>query len=313
MTTRIGVMDAGDPLLSVVVTVIEGGVALERTLAALDAQEAPPPLEVLVPYDETVAGIGELAVRFPAARFLALGRVITEHPPSSAAGQHELFDRRRAAGVREARGQLVAIVEDRGTPRADWARTAVRLHTTLAHAVIGGAVDPLAPRLLEFAAHVCDFGRYTPPFDDGPRAWVSDVNVVYKRAALEQTRALWAERYHEPVVHWALQHAGETLYLSNALVVRHQRTPMAVTALLRERFHWGRLFGVIRGRSMPLVRRLAFGLASPIIPPMLYARHVGALAGKGRLVRVLAATPALLLLLVTWTAGEAAGVLTRRT
>jgi hypothetical protein len=46
---------------------------------------------------------------------------------------------------------------------------------------------------------------------------------------------------------------------------------------------------------------------------MLYARHVGALAGKGRLVRVLAATPALLLLLVTWTAGEAAGVLTRRT
>lgn len=302
-----------DPRLSVVLTVVEGGAAVGRALDALLAQEAPPPLEIVVPYDDSAADVGALAARYPDVRFLALGHVATEQPPSSAAGEHELFDRRRAAGLAVTTGDLVAILEDRGTARKDWARTAVRLHASLPNGVIGGAIDPLPSRLLEFAIHVCDFTRYTSPFVSGPREWVSDVNVVYKRRVLDATRELWRERYQEPVVHWSLQKAGEALYLSDALVVLHRRAPVPLSALAHERFHWGRLFGAIRGRSMRPAQRLFFALSAPLIPLVLLARHARAQATKGRLARVVAAVPALLFLLVTWTAGEVAGVVTRRT
>lgn len=304
---------SADPRLSIVLTVVEGGPAVARALDALLAQEAPPPLEIVVPYDDTAAYLDDLAPRYPAVRFLALGHVPTEQPPTSAAGEHELFDRRRAAGLAVTTGELVAILEDRGTPRADWARTAVRLHAALPNGVIGGAIDPLPSRLLEFAIHVCDFTRYTSPFVAGPREWVSDVNVVYKRRVLEQTRELWRERYQEPVVHWSLQKSGEALYLSDALVVLHRRAAVPLSVLAHERFHWGRLFGAIRGRSMSAAQRLVFAASAPLIPFVLLLRHARAQAAKGRLGRVLAAVPALLFLLVTWTAGEVAGVVTRRT
>lgn len=302
-----------EPLLSVILTVVEGGASVERVLAALAAQQDAPPLEILVPYDASIADTGALAARWPAVRFLALGHVPTEQPADTAAGEHELFDRRRAAGLAAAQGALVAIIEDRGAPRADWARTAVRLHTELPHAVIGGAIDPLPSALREFAIHVCDFTRYTSPFVRGARDWVSDVNVVYKRRALDATQGQWRERYQEPVVHWALQQAGETLWLDDRLVVEHVRRPVGWSALLGERYHWGRLFGAIHGRTLSAPARMVRVAMAPLVPLVLWQRHARTHAAAGRLVRVLAATPAMLLLLAGWSVGEATGVLTRRT
>lgn len=304
---------ATTPLLSVVLTVVEGGASVERVLRALASQDGAPLMEVVVPYDDSIREIGALASRWPHVRFLALGHVPTEQPAHSAAGEHELFDRRRAAGLAVVQGSLVSIIEDRGAPRKDWARTAVALHAELSHAVIGGAIDPEPSALREFAIHVCDFTRYTSPFTRGARDWVSDVNVVYKRRALEQTRELWKERYQEPVVHWSLQQAGEVLWLDDRLVVEHQRKPVGWSALLSERFHWGRLFGAIHGRTLSAPARMARVLGAPLVPFVLWLRHARAHAAAGRLGRVLAATPQILLLLAAWSVGEATGVLTRRT
>ena len=136
---------------------------MPRLLRALRSQDDAPPMEILVPYDDSARDVLTLQGEFPEVQFLSLGSVATEHPASSASGEHELFDRRRAVGIAAARGDLIAIVEDRGAPRRDWARTAVRLHTALPHAVIGGAIDPLPTGLVGFAIHVCDFTRYTSP------------------------------------------------------------------------------------------------------------------------------------------------------
>jgi hypothetical protein len=304
--------DAG-VLLTVVVTIVEGREAVRRVLRALTTQETPPALEILVPFDQSVREVATLEAEFPSVRFLALGDVSTELPLSSAGGEHELFDRRRAAGLKIARGDLIAIIEDRGAPVADWARTVVALHAEMSHAVIGGAIDPLPSSLLQWAIHVCDFTRYTSPFDGGPRDWVSDVNVSYKRSALQQTEALWRERYQEPVVHWALQQAGETLYLSPALRVEHRRAPVPLGQLMSERFHWGRLFGAIRGRRMDPLRRMVLACATPLIPLVVLVRHGRAQAAKGQGLRFLRASPAVLALLFVWTAGEITGVVTRRT
>lgn len=305
-------------MLTVVVTVVDGGDALRRCLTGLLAQADAPHMEVLVPIDSTTAAESAVVAGMAnsgghVVRCVELGQLLTSNPPSSTAGQHELIDRRRAAGLAAAHGEVVAIVEDRAVPKPDWAATAVRLHRQLPHLVIGGAVENGRQGLLESAVYFCDFGRYQRPFDPGPRHYVSDVNVVYKRRALELTRDIWRTRYHEPLVHWALERAGETLFLSPELVVEEHRDHLTSMGLLVERFAWGRLFGSLRVRDASAVRRLALAARSPLIPMVLFGRFLRDRVTKGaRVGSILRVAPAVGLLVASWAAGEAAGYLTAR-
>jgi hypothetical protein len=300
-----------DGLLSVVVTVVDGGAALRRCLTALTSQADAPAMELLVPYDSTITLVAQLAAEFPAVRFVDAGPPAGQPPFSSARGQHALIDRRRAVGLAAATGDLVGVVEDRGVPRPDWAAAAVRLHRALPNLVIGGAVENGRDHWLNWAVYWCDFGRYQLPFDRGPRHYLTDVNVVYKRQALEQTRDIWREKYHEPLVHWALESAGETLLLTPELVVDQLRDGLTVTGLLKERLAWGRLFGSLRVRESSRVRRIALTAISPLLPALLFWRlireQVRKGAPSGRLLRV---GPATLALLTAWAAGEALGYAT---
>ena len=301
----------GSPVLSIVVTIVDGGEVLRRFLDALTHQEDAPTMEIIVPFDASVAETASFQDEFPTILFLDLGVIPTERPIRSAAGQHELYDRRRAAGLAATRGELVAILEDRGAPRSDWAKSVVRLHQQ-PYAVIGGAIEPARGDLLNWAFYVCDFGRYGLPFTSGPASWVSDVNVTYKRKAVDETRHLWKERFREPVVHWALQERGETLYLSSDLVVEHRRPPTTLAVLLPERFHWGRLFGHIRAMRLSTPKRLAYALMGPLIPLVLFVRHARTQQKKGHFGRYMRAAPATALLLIAWTTGEVWGYLTKR-
>jgi hypothetical protein len=298
------------PLLSVVITIVDGGEALRRCLGALQAQAETVQMETLVPFDSSVEDLTPHRLAFPDVTFLDMGVVPTIHPPPSAAGQHELYDRRRAAGLAAARGQLVAILEDRAAPAPGWALAAVRLHGQHSVGVIGGAVEPVDSSLLNWAFWVCDFARYALPFSAGPARWVSDVNVTYKREVLDQVRELWDERFQEPKVHWALLSRGETLYLSPALVVYHQQPPLRLGPLLPQRFQWGRLFGAVRARHSDRMTRLGLILLSPAIPCLLLARQARILRRRRNSIRFIRALPALLVLLTAWALGEAWGLLT---
>ena len=265
MTASAAGRASGSPLLSVVVTIVDGGEVLRDCLKALAHQVDPPTMQIIVPYDASAAETANFQREFPTVHFLDLGVIRTERMIRSAAGQHELYDRRRSAGLAAASGDLVAILEDRGIPRSDWARSVVRLHEQ-PYAVIGGAIEPARSDLLNWAFYVCDFGRYGLPFTSGPAPWVSDVNVTYKRKVVDETKEFWKERFREPIVHWALQARGETLYLSSDIVVEHRRPPTTLAVLLPERFHWGRLFGHIRAMHLSTPKRLAYAVMGPLIP-----------------------------------------------
>ncbi len=297
--------------LSVVVTIVDAGPALVRCLTALAAQRDPPDLEVLVPWDDTVPGIPALRDQFAAFRFLGLGRVPTARPAHGPAGQHELFDRRRAAGLAAATGDVIAILEDRGVPTLDWARTMVALHGRLPHAAIGGAIENGHEGLLQWAVYFCDFNRYQRPFAAGVRPYISDVNIGYKRGALEATADLWRTRYHETTVHWALQRAGETLYLTPDLAVAQCRDALRLLPLIKERFAWGRLFAYTRARESGLPARVTLAPLAPLLPGLLLVRHARLQINKRvRLGRFLRAAPVVLMLLVAWSFGEAVGYIT---
>lgn len=300
--------------LSVVVTIVEGGAALDRCLAALGAQIEPPELEVILPYDASVPlDVVSRASRFTWVRALPLGPVTTDHPIGSHAAQHELFDRRRAAGLKAATGEVIAILEDRGAPRGDWARNAVRLHEALPHAVIGGAIEHVPTTPAAWAVYLCDFGRYQLPFESRVAEWVSDVNVTYKRRALERTAALWSSRYHENRVHSALLALGETLYLSSELIVDHRRDVPNERALLDERFHWGRLFGSTRVRDSSTLQRIGYIALSGALPIVLLSRLAKHARRSGvPVTRFLRASPRITGFLTAWVAGEVVGYVTRK-
>lgn len=297
-------------LLSVIVTIVDGGSTLTGCLEAILNQERSPPLEVLVPYDDSVAGIAEVATRFPQCRFVSMGPVRTHAASTSFLGQHELIDRRRSAGLAAASGDLVAIVEDRGVPRARWAASAVALHAEYPHAVIGGAVENGRDRTLNWSVYFCDFGRYQLPFPPRPSPRASDVNVCYKRAVLDSLRLLWADRYHEPIVHEALLRRGETIFLSPDLVVDQMRDGLQLGALCRERVAWARLYAAIRIREVSLLQRATLVVLSPLLPLVLMFRLVRDRIVKRRsLIAFLVALPCTVLLLAAWSVGEATAYL----
>ncbi len=294
--------------LSVVVGIVDGGDQLERCLAALAAQAAAPDLEVIVPWDDTVEGIDAFRIRYPGFQFPALGHLATEYDPGTHAGLHELYDQRRAAGIKAATGDLVALLEDRSVPTVEWARNAVLLHQRLPNAVIGGAIASGRDSLLGLADYLCDFARYQPPFIGGPREYVSNVNICYKRSALERTRALWTDAYYDLTVHWALQAEGEQLWLAPELIVRQMRGDGAeLETLLAERLAWGKRFAVRRLRASP-GSRLRFALRAPLVPLVLWMR----VARDRRATSIpdfIAATPAILMIYGAWALGELVGYL----
>jgi len=303
---------ADAPFMSVVITVVDGGDVLKRFLDAMIGQVGAPTMELLLPYDATAPEIGRFESDYPQVRFIQMGAVPTVRPVSTAAGQHELYDRRRAAGLHQARGTLIAILEDRAPPRPDWAATMTRLHRELPHGAIGGAIECAPGDLLNWAFWACDFSRYGLPFESGPRGWISDVNVCYKRRCMDMTKDIWNERFNEAKVHWTLTERGETLYLTNEAVVDYQTPYRSLSGVLPERFHWGRLFGCVRAQHVGPLRRLAFVLSGPAIPFVLFLRHRRVQQSLGNQERFRAASRFMFPLLIAWTTGEVWGYVTRR-
>lgn len=302
-----GALGEGVPELSVIVIVVDGGAALRRCLNALRNQTGAPSMEVIVPYDDTIAEVGALAGEFPEFQFLSLGALALEHP-KSAFDEHELYDKRRSGGLRVAGGRLIAMVEDRGWPRPDWAAAMAALHREHECGVIGGAVESAARGPALWAAYFCDFGRYQPPLSKVNPEYLTDINICYTRVALDSVRPLWQSRYQEAPVNWALRRQGAGARLSDRPRVVQQRAPIGFWAMSKERFHWGRVFGQARGRELSFGKRVLYAAATPILPFVLFVRHAARQIQKGKyLPEFIGAAPAMIWLLCAWSLGELAG------
>jgi GT2 family glycosyltransferase len=299
------------PAFSVVVVVTSGGHHVERCLAALAAQVGAPPFEVLVPVDAGVPEASTWRREHPGVRFPQVpGGGDAAGDPGRA---HLAYDRRRAAGLAAARAPIVALTEDHARPAPDWCARLAAAHARLPHAVIGGAIDNASDTPLAWAVYFSDFGRYQSPLPEGPADYVSDVNVSYKRAALEAVGAAWRDAYHETAVHGALRARGETLWLCPDAVVHQERGALRLAPVLRERFAWGRLYAGKRAHEVDAARRALLALGSPLLAPLLLARQVRTAWRRGRERGAFArALPWLALLLLVWSAGECVGYWTGR-
>ncbi len=307
-----GLSDQSDSIrLSVIVTVVGGRSFLRRCLSHLVPQTQRQLVEIIVPYDSTISEVEHLQTDFADVRFVFMGEVATSAPLRTQASEHELYDCRSSFGLRAAKGEVLALVQDCVIPASDWVEQVLSAHA-LPYGVVGGAVEHGAKRPLNWAVFFQDFGRHQPPLKEGPAVYLTDINVSYKRTALEAVKELWQNRYKEVTVNWALDRLGVTLWQRPQIVVTHSRGELEIVKLIIERYSWGRLFGVIRTREMALPSRLTYILLSPLIPLIVLFRTVKKAIRSNHRRHLVMAMPHLVVLTVVWCFGEFMGYLTGR-
>lgn len=298
------------PWLSVVVAQISGRPEhLEACLASLTAQVAPPRMEIIVACDTRIGDVARFQGLFPSVQFLPPKRI----PRAALSGwNREHHDELRALGLRHARGDIIALIQDDCIPCSRWCATLVKEHAA-PHAAVGGAIENRPTGLLNWAIYFCDFGRYQNPVRRGPAPYVSDCNIAYKRRALEQTAELWKDAYHEASINRALQEAGETLWLSPDVVVWQHREKMGLTTALRERYVWARSYAGTRVAEAEPGKRFFYTSFALVLPLLMLGRAIVTILRKQRNVsRFILAFPLMVLLTVVWSWGEFIGYLTGR-
>jgi len=123
-------------------------------------------------------------------------------------------------------------------------------------------------------------------------------------------RAAWINGFREPEVNAALLSSGSSLYLTPDIVIRQRRSPLTLGDALRERFIWGRSYGVQRVRVISPARRAFYAAMAPALPALLVLRMTARVIRKRRNVRdFVRALPYTVLLAAGWAFGETAGYL----
>ena len=297
-------------LLSIIIRIVGGSYFLRRCLVRLTRDVQDCPMEVIVPFDSSVDGIAELEREFPQVLFVNMGDVGSVEPGASIA-PHSLLDLRTTVGLSKAKGEILALLEDYGVPDADWCLQLLQAHQLYPHGVIGGAVEHAGKGLLNWAVYLLDFGRYQLPLREGPSNYLTDVNVSYKRSALESVCESWSERYNEVQVHGALTAKGAVLWQRPQVVVREDRGDLSFREILAERFAWGRVFVYMRTQQISFVRRLVYILAAPLIPFVVISRIVFKVTSSRRHFKwLLCSFPLIVVFSIFWCLGELAGYLT---
>jgi hypothetical protein len=214
--------------------------------------------------------------------------------------------------LRLSKGEFVAMTEDQGVPADDWVQQMI-LACERPYDVIGGAIENGIDRLLNRALYFCDFGRYGRPFENREVAYLSDVNLAYKRQALMEIKELWWEEYHETTVNWALRSRGKKLFLDGGPVVYECRPPISLWSVAKERITWGRLFAETRAQNLNPFRRALLAAGTWPLPVLLLFRAIGNMSRQGRNVtNILSTMPLILSLVILWSFGEMLGYFTGR-
>lgn len=296
------------PDISIVVTIVDGGQALRNCLLALQDQTGSQNMEVLIPYDHISMEAEACIAEFGDFKFLNLGEIIEGLIPKDALELHRFWDIRRAEGMKAASGHLIGLIEDRGLPKPDWAKTMIDLHEKHGSAAVGGAVDNGIDTVWNWAVHFCDFGRYQAPLYSEAPDFLSATNVCYNTQALAAVSDLYAEYFYEPKLHHALQENGGSLLLTDSPRCIQYRPRIGTGELAVEWYHWGRKYGLIHGGQISLPQRLMRICMATLLPFVLYLRHLRRqISKKHHLWEFFLASPLVFLIGLSWATGEFIG------
>ena len=281
------------PELSVVIPSVNGWSDLEACLAALKRQRNVR-LEILV-----VERCGE-PVRSPLRRSYPEVRLIEVDAPIT-------IPQMRAQAFVASTAPAVAVIEDHVIVPEDWAR---RLLDALGddECAVAGAVDNAATgTLLDWAAFLCEYSHCLPPLPAGRVEWLTGNNVIYPKRLLDRYRGVLDQGRWENYLHDTLRTDGVPLICRPDIVVGHKKH-YTFSEYMSQRYLYARSYAGARVAGQGLAKRVAYGLASFALPPLLLYRTVTRIARKRRHLGILVRSiPLISAFVVSGSAGEVVG------
>ena len=286
------------PDLSVIILTPDSYKTIHKTIHLLSLQSVKSRMEIVIvaPSLEALSPDLSLLNQFEQYRVVQVGKI-------------KSIGSAYAAGVREASAPVVALAEEHSFPKAGWAEAFLEAHHQ-AWAAVGPVVLNANPyNSISWADLYIAYGRWLEPGEKGSIDHLPGHNSSYKRDILLQYgSALEVMMEAESVMHWDLRSKGYQLCLEPAAQTLHTNFGELSTFLLAQ-FYSGRQFAASRveNESWPLMRKLFYSAASPLIPAVRLYRILKNLRhgdGSNPLITVL---PALLLGLFVDAAGQSVG------
>lgn len=283
--------------ISVVIASIVGAPFIDNCLASVESQARTFGAEVIV----VACGAKDYAERI--ARKFPWARVVHR-------SQRETVPELRRHGVLEAKGDIVAIIEEHCIAGDDWLRQAGEGHQRGDYGAVGGpVVDNNYARLRDWVVYFVEYNGSMPPFPDGPALDLNGANIAYKRSILLANQHLLAGCYWEASLHPSLL-ANNVKFLSLPDMKVHHSGPFNFGYYLEQRYLFSRAFAGSRGKNMPASRKLIYLAAAPLIPAVLLARMAARVWQKQcRPGKFIMASPLIAIALFAYVWGEWVGYL----
>ncbi|MCL4522698.1 MAG: glycosyltransferase [Acidobacteria bacterium] len=284
-------MHSNAPKISVVIASIVGPPFIDECVASVYAQKNAPEFEVIVVDCRGAENVGRLRQKFPQARFVELT-------------QRETVPKLRRLGAEQARGEIVAIIEEHCLAKDDWLAT-IASSLTAEYVACGGPVfDNNFTRLRDWVTYFVEYNSSLPPWPDGATTFLNGANLAYRREALLENLALLDHGYWEATLNPKLLGEGKK-FRSVPTMTAYHRGPFDYFYYLRQRYLFSRAFSGARRGSLSAGQRAAYLVAAPLVPFLLLARMAARVFGKKcRVGSFLASTPLIFPALCVYTVGE---------
>ena len=288
---------SSDPVVSVIIASYNAATTIGDTLESLDRQTARRQCEIIVVDSSTDGTAGLVKKLFPDTRLLEFS-------------SRKYCGDARNAGIRVARGRIMAMTDADCIAGPSWVENIIRAHED-PHPVVGGAIACGNPEsYVGWGAYFTEFSQWQP--SRSPR-FVEDMagaNISYKKGVFEAHGTFIEGMYcSDTEFHWRFAGEGHGIRFDPSIVVFHRNLDRLGRFLRHELSH-GMSFARMRCRAMSFsfARRALYALLSPLIFLKLLARNAirSLLFGAYR-VSYVKALPVTVLGILCWVAGEAAG------
>ncbi len=216
----------------------------------------------------------------------------------------------RAIGIKEAKCDIVAMIEDHCLVHENWFTEILKAHES-GYVAIGGAVEnACCDRILDWATFFCEYSAFIQPVPLGSVSDLPGNNVSYKRReiinVLGETinKGVW-----EGFLHQKLMEQGYELFSTPSLVVYHKKA-FCFFEFIAQRFYYSQSFAGMRNMEFSFTKRIVYSAFCLFLPFLLMLRLCLRVLPKGRLRKeFVLSIPFLFVFTIVWAIGEFWGYL----
>jgi glycosyltransferase involved in cell wall biosynthesis len=192
------------------------------------------------------------------------------------------FGSLRAMGVRAARGEMIAFIEDHVLAKAGWLRGLIAAFDG-PWAAVGAEVHNANSAVgISSAIALMNYGPWIPPLERGEAEMLAGNNTAYRRPVLLQYDSQLDELLlSDTVLQWRLVADGHRLFAEPDMAIEHLNPTTIRTCSKAEFFyHW--CFAAARANTFGWTRgaKARYVLLSPLIPWLRFARLFALLRRK---------------------------------